>query len=78
MAVKREKIHGYLVDFDESLKMTGIRYLQYELQEREAKTLFEAARLKGEAYFEDKQNRNFTLIYNRESGLYQVVGRQHD
>jgi hypothetical protein len=72
---KREKIHGFLVNFDEALKSTGIYHLQYDLDSRAARTLFEAARNEGEAYFEDDRERKFTLVYNRSDGTYDLERR---
>jgi len=48
--------------------------LQYE----EARTLFDAARLKGNAEFEDDQDRDWTLIYNKEEGIYTLIRRQRE
>ena len=68
--MRKERIHGFFVNFDEVLKTTGIYYLQYDLDSRAARTLFEAARNEGEAYFEDDHERKFTLVYNRSDGTY--------
>ncbi|MEX2033205.1 MAG: hypothetical protein WD889_01420 [Candidatus Colwellbacteria bacterium] len=73
--MKREKIHGFLVNFDETLKNTGIYYLQYDLNSQAARTLFEAARAEGEAHFEDDHERRFTLIFNRSDGTYNLEAR---
>lgn len=70
----RERVHGFLVNFDESLKNTGLYYLQRDLQIEEAKSLFEAARAHGKAYFEDDHERQFTLIYQSD-GTYDLEGR---
>lgn len=69
----REKIHGYLVNFDESLKHTGLWYIQYDLTPEEAKSLFVAAKDKGKSYFEDDHERRFSLIYNHSDGTYNLV-----
>lgn len=66
----KERIQGFLVDFDEALKNTGIYYLQRDLNPQAARTLFEAARAHGEAYFEDDHERRFTLVFNRSNGTY--------
>lgn len=71
-AMKREKIHGFLVNFEDSLKNTGIYYLQYDLNPGAARTFFEAARNESQAHFEDDHERRFTLIYNRSDGTYNL------
>ena len=76
MAIKKQQIHGYWVKFDEGVK-EGIRYLRDDLQRNEAKTLFEAARLRGEAEFEDDQDRDWTLIYNRD-GTFTLIRRKRE
>ena len=76
MAIKKQQIHGYWVKFEEEVK-EGIRYLRDDLQRNEAKTLFEAARLRGEAEFEDDQDRDWTLIYNRD-GTFTLIRRKRE
>ncbi|MBI2506674.1 MAG: hypothetical protein HYW00_00855 [Candidatus Colwellbacteria bacterium] len=75
--LKKETIHGYPVRFDESIKDTGIYHLRYHLEPQEAKTLLDAARSRGKAYFEDRENRNYTLIH-RSDGTFELMGREHD
>lgn len=75
MATKKERVHGFLVEFDEKFR-GGIRYLRDDLQYKEAKTLFDAARLKGKAYFEDDYDRDWTLTYNRGEGAYTLSCRE--
>jgi len=53
-----------------------VRYLRDDLQYKEAKTLFDAARFDGTAEFEDDQDRDWTLIYNRQDGNYTLIRRQ--
>ena len=79
MAIKKETIHGFWVTFDEELR-DGVRYLREDLQYKEAKTLFDAARLTGsaEAEFEDDYDRDWTLIYNRGDGTYTLIRRQQE
>ncbi|MBZ9578639.1 hypothetical protein KJA14_02200 [Patescibacteria group bacterium] len=77
MATKKEKIHGFLLKFEEELR-EGVRYLRDDLQYREAKTLFDAARLQGTAEFEDDYDRDWTLTYNRGEGTYTLVRRQRE
>lgn len=76
MAIKKETIHGFWVTFDEELR-DGVRYLRDDLQYKEAKTLFDAARLNGSAEFEDDYDRDWSLIYNRD-GTYTLIRRQQE
>jgi len=46
MAMKKEQIHGFRLLFDEEMR-EGVRYLQQDLQYKEAKTLFDAAKATG-------------------------------
>jgi len=71
----KEQIHGFWLVFEEELR-DGVRYLRDDLQYKEAKTLFDAARLDGTAEFEDDQDRDWTLIYNRQDGNYTLIRRQ--
>jgi hypothetical protein len=77
MAVKKEQIHGFWLIFEEELR-DGVRYLRDDLQYREAKTLFDAARFDGTAEFEDDQDRDWSLIYNRQDGNYTLIRRQRE
>jgi len=43
----------------------------------EAKTLYDQARLHGEAYFQDNLNRNFSLVYDKGTRAYQLIKREH-
>lgn len=63
--MKERNVYGYKVKYEENAKM-GIRYLAEDLDRKEAQVFFDQARLKGEAPFEDDQERQFTLIYNRD------------
>lgn len=77
MATKKESIHGFWIEFDEKLR-DGIRYLRDDLQYNEAKTLFDAARLRGSAEFEDDYDRDWTIIYNRQKGTFTLILRQRE
>lgn len=77
MAIKKETIHGFWVTFDEEAR-EGMRYLREDLQYKEAKTFFDAARLTGSAEFEDDDDRDWTLIYNRGDGTYTLIRRQQE
>jgi hypothetical protein len=75
METKKEQVHGFWVEFEEKDR-DGIRYLRDDLQYKEAKTLFDAARIDGEAEFEDDYDRDWSLIYNRDKGTYTLIRRQ--
>jgi hypothetical protein len=77
MAVKKEQVHGFWLVFEEELR-DGVRYLRDDLQYKEAKTIFDAARLDGTAEFEDDQDRDWTLIYNPRDGTYTLIRRQRE
>lgn len=77
METKKESIYGFRVKFEEEFR-DGIRYLRDDLQRDEAKTFFDAARLTGEAEFEDDQDRDWTLMYNRGEGTYTLIRRQRE
>jgi hypothetical protein len=77
MAVKKEQVHGFWLIYEEELR-DGVRYLRDDLQYGEAKTLFDAARLDGIAEFEDDQDRDWSLIYNRQEGTYTLIRRQRE
>ena len=75
MEIKKEKVYGFLVRFEQDLR-EGIRYLRDDLQKEEAKTLFDAARLRGSAEFEDDEDRDWTLTYIRGDDVYILTLRQ--
>lgn len=77
METKKERIHGFWVSFEQDLQ-EGIWYLRDDLQYKEAKTLFDAARFRGEAEFEDDEDRDWTLIYNNNDGTYTLIKRQRE
>lgn len=72
-----QKVHGRLLKTDSSVRATGLRHLQKILSPMEAKTLYDQARTHGESYFQDNQNRNFTLTYDKEEGVYHLEQRVH-
>jgi len=77
MEIKTEKVYGFLVRFEQDLR-EGIRYLRDDLQKEEAKTLFDAARLRGSAEFEDDEDRDWTLMYVRGDNAYVLTLRQRE
>jgi len=72
--MNKEYIHGFYVNFEEADR-DGIYYLREDLQYREAKTLFDAARVNGSAFFEDDYDRDWTITYNATDGTYTLVRR---
>ncbi|MFH0987353.1 MAG: hypothetical protein V1841_00450 [Patescibacteria group bacterium] len=80
MNTRRENIHGFFVEFDPTEKeiIYAGRYLRDDLQLTEAKTFFDAARLNGSADFEDDYDRDWTIIYNRGTNVYNLVRRQRE
>ena len=77
MKIKKEKVYGFLVRFEQDLR-EGIRYLRNDLQREESKTLFDAARLRGSAEFEDDEDRDWTLMYIRGDNSYVLTLRQRE
>lgn len=73
--LNREKIHGRMVNFHPSVRDSGFTHLQRRLDPNEARTLFDAARTQGEAHFEDRGGRNFTIRYDRGKGTYDLHER---
>ncbi len=78
MPTKTEKIHGFWLIYDDEL-YEGVRYLRDDLQYNEAKTLFDAARLTGNAAeFEDDFDHDWSLIYNHGENNYTLILRQKE
>ena len=77
MATKKESIHGAWIIFDEEMQ-DAIRYLRSDLQRDEAMTLFDAARFKGSAEFEDDYDRDWSLVYNRGDNTFTLFRRQRE
>lgn len=75
MATKKDLICGMWVEYDEEDR-DGIYYLKNRLEREEAKTLLDAARLRGKAEFEDHYGHDWTLIYNRSTGRFTLVKRK--
>ena len=74
MAIQKTNIHGFIVEYEDNVK-AGIEYLKYDLDFNEAKVFFDAARRDGKADFEDDEDRDWRLIYNRSKGNYTLVRR---
>lgn len=71
----RRDIHGHIV-YGEDDAEKGLYYLDYEIDPEEARVFFQQAKLHGQAEFEDRHNRQFTLEYDHGAGSYRVIGRE--
>ena len=77
MEIKKEQVYGFWVRFEQDLR-EGIIYLSEDLQLEEARTIFDAARLKGRAEFEDDEDRDWTLTYVRGDDVYILSLRENE
>lgn len=62
--IQKASIHGFPIVYDEKTK-AGMEYLRDDLDFTEARVFFDAARAKGSANFEDDNDRQFTLAYQK-------------
>ncbi len=60
--MSQKNIHGYIVIYKNNAHK-GAEHLAYTLSFDEAFSLFQSAQNSGEAKFEDRVGRNFTLKY---------------
>ncbi|MBI2451306.1 MAG: hypothetical protein HYV52_03190 [Parcubacteria group bacterium] len=67
-------IHGFKVMFEENAR-EGVQYLEADLDLNEAKVFFDQAKLKGSAQFEDDEERQFTLMHQRNDHNYVLIRR---
>ena len=75
MEAKKESIRGYWVLYEEE-EQEGFLYLRDRLQEKESKTLFDAARQFGDAAFQDSYySHHWSLVYNHGDSTYTLVKR---
>jgi len=74
--VQKIYIGGYYVKYDDQERNIsyGVYYLQYDLNAEELRVFLDQARSKGQAEFEDRAGRNFTLMYNND-GTYTLLSR---
>lgn len=77
MGPTKTQIHGYRVIYDESTR-AAVEHLRSDLQYKEAKTIFDAARINGSAEFEDDEDRDWTLLYNRGDYSYTLTRRTRE
>lgn len=75
MAEHSRNIHGFTVTGDDAASK-GMDYLDVDLQSEEARVFFNQARQTGSAKFEDDEERNFTLKYDRRTGHYSIEKRK--
>jgi len=66
-------IHGHTVHGEDDA-VKGLEHLDNDLDSGEAKALFDQARYRGQAQFEDDEDRNYTLTYD--DGRYTVTRRK--
>lgn len=74
MATKKTSVHGFTVEYEENF-YPGIEYLKSDLQYNEAKVIFEMAKIKGSAEFEDDEDRDWTILYNKSKGIFTLIRR---
>lgn len=73
--MKDRRIHGYRVRYEDDV-IGCVRYLENELDENELKALFDEARRRRMAEFEDSRERDYILTYSS-SGIYTLTKRDH-
>lgn len=54
----------------------GLKHLQYDLDLNECLPFFEQAKRTGSAHFEDDEERQYTLMYNRNDFSYTIIRRK--
>lgn len=60
--LKKLSIHGYSLNYDYA-DYDGVRYLYDQLSADESKVFFKQAYEHGEAQFEDRYKKNFSITY---------------
>jgi len=65
-------IHGFIVVYEQNAQ-PAVQYLRDDLDFNEARVFFDQARLRGQAMFEDDEDRQFTLLYK--DGVYTLIRR---
>lgn len=70
----RNNIHGHTVEIEDDAE-DGRRYLEEDIQYKEAQVFFEQAKYRGETQFEDDHDHQFTLSYNGD-GTYTLSKRK--
>ena len=72
---RRESIHGSITRYTNEADHAAY-YLRNDLGPKEARTIYDAARLTGQAHFEDDREGQYTLVYNRGENTYTIVVRK--
>lgn len=65
-------VYGFAVVYEQNA-YDGIKYLRDDLDFGEARVFFDQARSRGQAQFEDDEDRQYTLIY--QNGVFTLVRR---
>ncbi len=71
--IQKTTIHGFDVSYEENAE-EGMKYLRDHLDINESKVFFDEAKKKGSAEFEDDDDRQFTLVFQKEDD-YVIVRR---
>jgi hypothetical protein len=76
MSMKNKEVGGHKVFYEEDAA-EGINYLEYDIQDTEAKVFFDQAKSSGSAEFEDEKGQNYTLLYKNDNN-YWLYKREAD
>ncbi len=68
-----KNIHGHVIIGGDEVEK-GFYYLQYESDPSEIKALFDQAKFHEKSQFQDRHNRVFILVYNRNDSTYRLEG----
>ncbi|MCX6760049.1 MAG: hypothetical protein NTW46_01760 [Candidatus Nealsonbacteria bacterium] len=71
--MKQIRMHGVIVKYEDDAH-EGVNYILKELDHDEAKVFIDEARRRGEAQFEDRNGKNYTLSKNSD-GTFDLVKR---
>ena len=67
--MKNKEIGGHKVFYEDDAE-EGIKYLEYDLQDKEVSVFFDQAKLTGSAEFEDEKGQNYTLLYKTDRNYW--------
>ncbi|MFH0952115.1 MAG: hypothetical protein V1838_02890 [Patescibacteria group bacterium] len=73
--MKKQDVHGFKVFFEKDAQK-GVNYLDHDLDYKEAEIFFRNAKFRGETQFEDDDDRDYDLTYDRNKGTYTVIKRK--
>ena len=71
--MKQIRMHGFIVKYEDDAH-EGVNYILKELDNNEARVFFDEARRRGEAQFEDRSGKNYTITKNRD-GTFDLTKR---